>query len=141
MVGLEMILGFDWFPKNRVLLDCFERSIQFISEGEKGAVIAEGYYLNSVMVHCSGGKCQGYILLAANKLGDNQELDQIPIVRDFPEVFPEDIPEFPPQRKIEFAIELVPGARPVSMAPYRMAPIELAELKTQLEELLNKRFI
>ncbi|XP_016192479.1 uncharacterized protein LOC107633355 [Arachis ipaensis] len=57
------------------------------------------------------------------------------------EVFPKDIPEFPPQRKIDFTIELVPGARPVSVAPYRMAPIELAELKTQLEKLLNKRFI
>ncbi|XP_072064472.1 uncharacterized protein [Arachis hypogaea] len=66
-------------------------------------------------------------------------LDQIPVVRDFSEVFSEDIPEFPPQREIEFAIELVPGAGPVSIAPYRMAPIELAELKSQLEELLNKR--
>ncbi|XP_020963446.1 uncharacterized protein LOC110265037 [Arachis ipaensis] len=116
-------------------------TIRFMPEGENGVVIAEGYYMNSVMVHCSGEECQGYILLAVNTLGDNQELDQIPMVRDFPEVFPKDIPEFPPQREIEFEIELVPGARPVSIAPYRMALIELAELKTQLEELLNKRFI
>ena len=54
-----------------------------MSEGEKGAVIAEGYYLNSVMVHCSGEECQGYILLTANVLGDNQKLDQISLVRDF----------------------------------------------------------
>ncbi|XP_072062126.1 uncharacterized protein [Arachis hypogaea] len=142
MVALEMILGFDyWLLKNWVLLDFFERSIQFMPEGENGAVIAEGYYLNSIMVHYSGEECQGYILLAANALGDAQNLDQISVVRDFPEVFPEDIPEFPPQREIEFAIELVPGARPVSIAPYRMTPIELAELKAQLEELLNKRFI
>ncbi|XP_016206579.1 uncharacterized protein LOC107646951 [Arachis ipaensis] len=141
MIGLEMILGFDWLLKNRVLLDCFERLIQFIPEGEKGAVIAEGYYLNSVMVHCNGEECQDYVLLAANSLGDNQELDQIPVVRDFPEVFQEDIPEFLPQRKIEFVSELVPEAGPVTIAPYRMAPIELVELKTQLEELLNKRFI
>ncbi|XP_072080969.1 uncharacterized protein [Arachis hypogaea] len=71
--------------------------------------------------------------------GDNQELDQIPIVRDFPEVFPEDILEFSPQREIEFAIELVLGAGPVLIVPYRMASIELAKLKTQLEELLDKR--
>ncbi|XP_025648077.1 uncharacterized protein [Arachis hypogaea] len=130
MVGLEIILGFDWLSKNRVLLDCFERSIQFMSEGENRVVVAKGYYQNSVMVHCSGKECPGYILLAANALGDNQKLDQIPVVRDFPEVSPEDIPEFPPQREIEFAIELVPGAGPVSITPYRMAPIELAELKT-----------
>nr|XP_025628319.1 uncharacterized protein LOC112721473 [Arachis hypogaea] len=74
MVGLEMILGFDWLSKNRTL-------------------------------------------------------DQIPIVRDFPEVFPKDIPEFPPQREIEFVIELVSEVRPVSIALYQMASIELAELK------------
>ncbi|XP_016195589.1 uncharacterized protein LOC107636604 [Arachis ipaensis] len=141
MVGLEMILGFDWLSKNRVLLDCFERTIWFMPEGENGAVVATGYYLNSVMVHCSGEECQGYILLAANALGDAQNLDQMPVVKDFPEVFTEDIPEFPPQWEIEFAIELVPGAGPVSIAPYRMAPIEMPELKTQFEELLNKRFI
>ncbi|XP_072090564.1 uncharacterized protein [Arachis hypogaea] len=113
MVGLEMILGFDWLSKNRILLDCFERTIRFMPEGENGAVVAIGYYLNSVMVHYSGEECQGYILLAVNALGDAQNLDQIPVVRDFPEVFPEDIPEFPPQREIEFTIELVPGAGPI----------------------------
>ncbi|XP_016192364.1 uncharacterized protein LOC107633237 [Arachis ipaensis] len=113
----QMILGFDWLSKNRVLLDCFERSNWFMPERENGVVIAEGYYLNSIMVHYSGEECQGYILLAANALGDDQNLDQIPVVRDFLEVFPEDIPEFPPQKEIEFAIELVPGVGPVSIAP------------------------
>ncbi|XP_057719529.1 uncharacterized protein LOC130933953 [Arachis stenosperma] len=88
-----------------------------------------------------GEECQGYILLTANASGDTQGLDQIPVVRDFSKVFPEDIPEFPPQREIEFAIELVPRAGLMSVAPYRMAPKELAELKVQLEELLNNRFI
>ncbi|XP_015955305.1 uncharacterized protein LOC107479716 [Arachis duranensis] len=75
MVGLEMILGFDWLSKNRVLLDCFEQTIRFMPEGENGAVVATAYYLNSVMVYCSGEECQGYILLAANALGDAQNLD------------------------------------------------------------------
>ncbi|XP_072066926.1 uncharacterized protein [Arachis hypogaea] len=117
MVRLEMILGFDWLSKNRVLLDCFERSIRFMPEGENGAMVAMGYYMNSVIVCCSGEECQGYILLAANALGDAQNLDQIPVAREFLEEFPEDIPEFLPQREIEFAIELVPGAGPVSIAP------------------------
>ncbi|XP_020992528.1 uncharacterized protein LOC110278627 [Arachis duranensis] len=127
--------------RNQVLLDCFERMIQFMPEGKNGEVVAEGYYLNSIMVHCSGEDCQGYILLTTNTSGNALNLEQIPVVRDFLEVFPEDIPEFPPHREIKFAIELVPGAGPVSIAPYRMAPIELAELKAQLKELLNKRFI
>ncbi|XP_016185680.1 uncharacterized protein LOC107627352 [Arachis ipaensis] len=141
MVGLEMILGFDWISKNWVLLDCFQRLIWFMPEGEGGVVVAEGYYLNSILVNCSGEECQAYILLAANALGDEQRLDQIPVVRDFPKVFPEDILEFLPQKEIEFVIDLVSGAGPVSIVPYQMAPIELAELKTQLEKLLNKRFI
>ncbi|XP_016195514.1 uncharacterized protein LOC107636526 [Arachis ipaensis] len=84
MVGLKMILGFDWLSKNRVLLDYFERLIRFMPEGEGGAIVAEGYYLNSVLVNRSGEECQDYILLAANALGDEQKLDQIPVVRDSP---------------------------------------------------------
>nr|XP_025625115.1 uncharacterized protein LOC112717240 [Arachis hypogaea] len=80
--------------KNRVLLDCFERSIQFMLEGENEAVVVEGYYLNFVMIHCNGKECQCYILLAANTLDNNQKLDQISVVRDFPKVFPKDIPKF-----------------------------------------------
>ncbi|XP_057719943.1 uncharacterized protein LOC130934385 [Arachis stenosperma] len=75
MVRLEMILGFDWLSKNRVLLDYFERTIRFMSEGKGGAVVAKSYYLNSVIVNCSGNECQGYILLASNASGDEQKLD------------------------------------------------------------------
>ncbi|XP_016173137.1 uncharacterized protein LOC107615601 [Arachis ipaensis] len=88
-----------------------------------------------------GKECQGYILLAANTLGDAQNLDQIPVVKDFAEVFPEDIPEFPPQREIEFTIELVPVVGPVSIVPYRMALIELAELKTQVFRPFFDKFV
>ncbi|XP_016185588.1 uncharacterized protein LOC107627250 [Arachis ipaensis] len=87
MVGLEMILEFDWLTKIRVLLDCFERSIRFLPKGEGEVVVAEGYYLNSVLVNFSREECQGYILLAANALGDKWRLDQISVVRKFSEVF------------------------------------------------------
>ncbi|XP_072054309.1 uncharacterized protein [Arachis hypogaea] len=63
------------------------------------------------------------------------------VVCEFSEVFPKDIEEFPPRREVEFAIELVPGTRPMLIAPYRMSPLEMAELKTQLEDLMSKRFI
>ena len=65
----------------------------------------------------------------------------IPTVSDFLEVFPEEFPGLPPQREIEVAIDVVPGATPASITPYRMAPVELKELKLQLQELLEKRFI
>ena len=60
---------------------------------------------------------------------------------EFPDLFPEDFPGLPPQREIEFVIELAPGAEPISRTPYRMAPAELKELKIQLEELLDSGFI
>ncbi|XP_025692800.1 uncharacterized protein [Arachis hypogaea] len=93
------------------------------------------------LIYWPMGRVLGLYTFGCDALGDERELDQIPVVRDFFEVFSEDIPEFPPQRKIEFAINLVLGGGSVLIVPYRTAPIELAELKTQLEELLNKRFI
>ena len=60
--------------------------------------------------------------------------------REFLEVFPKDISDLPPEREIEFSIDLVPGVGPISIAPYRMSPIELAELKKQLEEFLETMY-
>ncbi|GJR67947.1 hypothetical protein Tco_0014012 [Tanacetum coccineum] len=65
----------------------------------------------------------------------------VPIVKNFPEVFPEDLPGLPPTRQVEFHIDLVPGAAPVARAPYRLAPSEMKELADQLQELSNKGFI
>nr|GFD05268.1 retrotransposon protein, putative, Ty3-gypsy subclass [Tanacetum cinerariifolium] len=64
-----------------------------------------------------------------------------PIVSEFPDVFPDELPGLPPVREVEFSIELIPGAEPISKAPYRMDPIELKELKDQLQELLERGFI
>ncbi|KAF5472166.1 hypothetical protein F2P56_008905, partial [Juglans regia] len=69
------------------------------------------------------------------------KLEQIRVVREYPEVFPEDLPGLPPEREVEFTIELAPGTAPISKAPYRMAPSELVELKEQLQDLLDKGFI
>ncbi|GJV24488.1 retrotransposon protein, putative, ty3-gypsy subclass [Tanacetum coccineum] len=72
---------------------------------------------------------------------EEKRLEDVPTVRDFPEVFPEDLPGLPPMRQVEFQIDLVPGAAPVARAPYRLAPSELQELSTQLQELSDKGFI
>jgi hypothetical protein len=68
-------------------------------------------------------------------------MEEIPVVQEFLNVFLEDFPGLPPDREIEFCIDLIPGASRISKAPYRMAPAELKELKTQIQELLNKGFI
>ena len=72
---------------------------------------------------------------------DEPILRDIPIVRDFPDVFPEELPGLPPEREIELNIDIMSGSTPISIPPYRMAPIELKELKTQLQDLLDKGFI
>ncbi|GJY74210.1 putative reverse transcriptase domain-containing protein [Tanacetum coccineum] len=72
---------------------------------------------------------------------EEKRLKDVPIVRDFPEVFPEDFPGLPPTRQVEFQIDLVPGAAPVARAPYRVASSKLQELSTQLQELSDKGFI
>ena len=72
---------------------------------------------------------------------EGTQLEDIPIVKEFSDVFPDDISCLPPDRAIEFVIELIPGTEPISIPPYRMAPAELKKLKAQLQELLSKGFI
>ena len=67
--------------------------------------------------------------------------ENIPVIREFPYVFPEELPGIPPEREVDLSIDVVQGTTPISRAPYRMAPTELKELRTQLQELLDKGFI
>ena len=86
--------------------------------------------------------CHGYL---ASMVDREQEVglepENVPIIRDYVDVFPKDLPGLPPDREISFEIELMPGVAPISKAPYRMAPAELRELQVQLQELLDKGFI
>ncbi|GKD19854.1 hypothetical protein Tco_1209012 [Tanacetum coccineum] len=75
------------------------------------------------------------------KKSEEKRLKDVPIVSDFSEVFPEDLPGLPPPRQVEFQIKLVPGARPVARVPYRLSLLEMQELSNQLQELTDKGFI
>ena len=70
-----------------------------------------------------------------------KDITEIPVVRKFQDVFPDELPGLPPHREFDFSIEVYPGTDPISVSPYRMAPLELKELKTQLDELLGRGFI
>ena len=85
--------------------------------------------------------CQGYLAFVVDRRQEGTRLEDIPIVKEFLDVFPDDISGLPPDIEIEFVIELVPGTESISIPPYRMVPAELKELKAQLEELLSKGFI
>ncbi|GKD55777.1 hypothetical protein Tco_1289164, partial [Tanacetum coccineum] len=89
--------------------------------------------------------CQVYQAQVTSKKTEDKSkekrLEDVPIVREFLEVFPEDLPGLPPARQVEFQIDLVPGAAPVARASYRLAPAEMQALSTQLQELSDKGFI
>ncbi|GKF61652.1 hypothetical protein Tco_0181706, partial [Tanacetum coccineum] len=89
--------------------------------------------------------CQIFLAqISAKKEEDKskgKQLKDVPIVQDFPEVFPEDLSGLPPAQPVEFQIDLIPGAAPVARAPYRLAQYEMKELSKQLQELSDKGFI
>ena len=85
--------------------------------------------------------CQGYLAYVVETGKEGTLVDEIPVVREFPYVFPDDIARLPTDREVKFTIDLIPRTEPISIPPYKMAPAELRELKAQLEELLSKGFI
>ncbi|CAL8992695.1 unnamed protein product, partial [Prunus brigantina] len=119
MVDLDVILGMDWLAKHhassgrpevtfcgerRVLPSCLISAMTAIRLLKKG--------------------CSGYLAHVVDTRDNGFKLEEIPVVQEFPDVFPEDLPGLPPHREIEFTIELVLGTNPISQAPYRMAPAE-----------------
>ncbi|GJY99961.1 hypothetical protein Tco_0517391 [Tanacetum coccineum] len=85
--------------------------------------------------------CHLFLAHVTEKEKSEKRLKDVPVIRDFPEVFPDDLPGLPPPRQVEFKINLVPGAAPVARAPSRLALSEMKELSKQLKELLEKGFI
>nr|GFA73622.1 putative reverse transcriptase domain, aspartic peptidase domain protein [Tanacetum cinerariifolium] len=113
---------------------------EFIYHGSlprKSMQIISALYARTLLSH----GCEGFLATIHDTTSDVPSIHDQPIVSEFPDVFPDELPRIPPVREVEFNIELIPGAEPISKAPYRMAPIELKELKDQLQELLERGFI
>ncbi|XP_052730424.1 uncharacterized protein LOC128195792 [Vigna angularis] len=133
--GLDVILGMDWLSVNRILLDCGEKKLVFPNE-EDYTPLTPGVLRQDLI---EGACC--FLILSHMEVKQGDSSVDLSVVSEFLDVFPEEIPGLPPPREVEFSIDLVSGAGPISIAPYRMAPAELAELKKQIEELLEKQFI
>ncbi|KMT13620.1 hypothetical protein BVRB_4g082210 [Beta vulgaris subsp. vulgaris] len=86
-------------------------------------------------------KGEQVFLCMVKDLTQEVKFEDIPVVHEYPDVFSDELPGIPPEREVEFSIDLNPDTAPLSKAPYRMAPAELQELKTQLQELIDKGFI
>ena len=85
--------------------------------------------------------CEAFLALVLDCKRGQVDVEKIPIVKEFPDMFLEELPGIPPEREVDLSIEVVHGITPISMTPYHMDPTELKELKTQLQELLDKGFI
>ena len=144
----DIVLGMDWLSKHRATLDCYKKEVRLVRPEELG-VIFRGIrreiapsLINAMTASKMLRKgCQGYLAFVVDRRQEGTRLEDIPIVKEFPDVFPDDISGLPPDREVEFTIDLIPGTESISIPPYRMAPADLRELKAQLEELLSKGFI
>eukprot|EP00253_Pinus_taeda_P027125 PITA_27125 len=146
----DILIGMDWLEKHWSLVDCKSEIIYYRDQqgnnkemqGIKRPVQVRPITANQ-LVKCVWKGCQVYAIQVgyANSKDKSAALNNIPVIQEFTDVFPEEIPGLPPRRNIDFTIELVPGAALVSRAPYRMSVPELIELKMQLQELLEKNYI
>ncbi|XP_074360186.1 uncharacterized protein LOC141700288 [Apium graveolens] len=133
----DVILGMDWLSQYKEKIDCKKkRIVMFIEDNVK--INYQGQRQEKKFLSILKAKKllrQGYEAYLAHVVDTEKEvpnLDEIPIVREFPDIFPDEFPGLPPDREIEFSIDLVPIAELVSKAPYRMAPVEMKELAKQL---------
>ncbi|WVZ89681.1 hypothetical protein U9M48_036053 [Paspalum notatum var. saurae] len=129
-LGIDIILGMNWLKQHNAKIDVGSRTVQLCSNSG-----------TDIVIHMPLHKNMYHTVNVADAQGDAQALAKIPVVCDYPDVFPEVLPGLSPDRDVEFKIDLVPGTAPVSRRPYRMAPDELRELKVQLQEQLDKGFI
>ena len=123
--GLDVILGMDWLSMYGGNIDCASKSILLTTPEGRRIKYVSRHVPKRTQVNCLTGVVQ----------------DEVPVVRDFPNAFPEELPGMPPDRDIEFLIELLPGIGPISKRPYRMPAKDLVEIKKQIKELLDKGYI
>jgi hypothetical protein len=125
--SIDLILGMSWLRKAKAIIQCGRGTVELTSpKGERFQV--------QIAVTTSSKRAMFFI--AEEFVGDN-----IRVVRDFPDVFPEELPGMPPEREVEFVIDLLPRTDPISKRPYKMSVEELKELKKQLTELQEVGYI
>nr|GFB54440.1 putative reverse transcriptase domain-containing protein [Tanacetum cinerariifolium] len=148
MCKFDIILGMDWLTEHHATIDCHSYRVifgdmhapEYIYHGSlsgKSMQIISALQARTLLYH----GCEGFLATIHDMTSEVPSIHDQPIVLEFPNVFPDELLGIPPVREVEFNIELIPGAEPISKAPYRMAPVELKELKDQLQELLERGFI
>ncbi|KAD6119182.1 hypothetical protein E3N88_10453 [Mikania micrantha] len=148
MDDFDIILGMDWLTRHHVTIDCHSRRVVF-GDFHHPDLVYQGIQPHKSLKIISTLKaqklishgCVGFLASIIDTSVGEASIDSHPVVCEYPDVFPDELPGLPPDREIEFSIDLIPGAQPISKAPYHMAPLELKELKEQLQKLLELGFI
>ncbi|GJU20136.1 putative reverse transcriptase domain-containing protein [Tanacetum coccineum] len=140
----DVVIGMDWLVNQDAVIVCGKKVVHIpvknktlVVEGDRGTSRLKIISCIKASKYIERGH-QLFVAHVTEKEPKEKRLEDVPVIRDFPEVFPDDLPGLPPPRQVEFKIELVPGAAPVARAPYRLAPSELKELADQLQELSEK---
>ncbi|XP_076881236.1 uncharacterized protein LOC143529300 [Bidens hawaiensis] len=147
ITDFDVALGMDWLFFNQARIPCNDRAIDIRKPNNKTIRITGdkeggkvGIISKSKASHCIGKGCLALIAFVT-KEPEPKKMEEVPIVSEFQDVFPDELPGAPPDREVEFKINLVPGTSPIAKSPYRLAPTEMKELKRQLDEHLEKGFI
>ncbi|KAJ4780980.1 polyprotein [Rhynchospora pubera] len=144
----DVLLGLDFLARFGAIVDCARRRVLF-SRCRLSPYIFRGRIPGDPVLFISAVEarnlleagCSAYLSAVVCEVAQTPDIMTVPVVREFVDVFPDEITGLPPNREIEFGIEVMPGTAPISKTPYRMAPAELKELKVQLEDLLKKGFV
>ncbi|KAA3484817.1 DNA/RNA polymerases superfamily protein [Gossypium australe] len=142
----DLILGMNWLVKYRVNLDCAAKRVVLPEDNEVLVIGERRNYLSNIVSALKAERmvrkgCEAFLAFISALEAKELTVKDVRIVKEFFEVFPEELPGLPPDLEVEFGIDLFPGTAPVSIAPYRMAPKELVELRAQIQELLDQGFI
>ena len=135
----NLIQGMDWLTKHQAIVDCGQKTIvlrcsdqyEVIIQGIRSSVMSNLISAMQARRFISKGY-EAFLALILDSKRGHVDVETIPVVREFLDVFPEELPGIPLEREVDLSIEIVPGTTPMSRAPYRMAPVELKELKVQL---------
>ena len=138
----------DWLSKHQAIVDCGQMTVVLRCSNQSEVIVhgirsgAMSNVISAMQARRLMRKgCETFLALILDSKRGQVDVEKIPVVREFPDVFPEELPGIPLEREVDLSIEIVPGIVPMSRAPYRMAPTELKELKSQLQELMDKGFI
>ena len=137
----DLILGMDWLSKHRAIVDCDKKTVR-LKCSDLSDVTVHGIqfgFVSNVISAMQARRllrkgCEAFLALGLDSKRGQIELENILVVKNFLDVFLEELPSIPPIREVDLSIEILPGIAPTSRAPYRIAPTKLKELKIQLQE-------